>query len=307
MASTEGGRVAEKTEPGGRAEAQDPLGGNDQELETFNARMEAPNISGKKMHNFRKIWDWGTIGISSVLGLVAAAGWLIPPLAPFAVAATIAATVVGSAGRALRNRFSDRDEQRLQAIGQITPELHRILDSLEASTRAQLQVWLKDSLLGGEVDRVTKQLDKAGSDTLHAARYYREQADSLNQRQLNLNRRMLRKALESIAGEHTLQDDTAVARLPGQLIAVRNWPGLRESDVKELEFLLQERVEIIPAGASSKQLISWATGGRIRPEAIAIDEEAGAAYVPYDESFGETRVRMNIAMQLTGLYIKNTT
>ena len=279
----------------------------DQELETFNARMETPDISGKKIRNHRKILDWGTMGISSALGLAAMAGRLIPPLAPFSIALNIAAAAVRLAGRVLRGRFSDRDKQRREAIGGITSELNLNLNTLEASTRVQLQEWLKDSLLGGRVDHIINHLEKAGSDTFRAAGFFREQADSLNERQMALNKRMLRKALESISGEHTLQEDTAVARLPGQLIAVRNWRGLRNTDLAELEILLQERVETIPAGASSKQIISWATGGRIDPDAITMDEQASVAYVPYDESFRETRDRMTIAMQLTGLYIKNTT
>ena len=279
----------------------------DQELETFNARMETPDISGKKIRNHRKILDWGTMGISSALGLAAMAGRLIPPLAPFSIALNIAAAAVRLAGRVLRGRFSDRDKQRREAIGGITSELNLNLNTLEASTRVQLQEWLKDSLLGGRVDHIINHLEKAGSDTFRAAGFFREQADSLNERQMALNKRMLRKALESISGEHTLQEDTAVARLPGQLIAVRNWRGLRNTDLAELEILLQERVETIPAGASSKQIISWATGGRIDPDAITMDEQASVAYVPYDESFRETRDRMNVAMQLTGLYIKNTT
>ena len=279
----------------------------DQELETFNGRMETPDISGKKIHNHRKIWDWGTMGISSALGLAAAAGFVIPPLAPLSLVLVISGAVVGLVGRILRGWFGDRDKRRQESIGQIIPELHRNLNVLEASTRNDLQEWIKDSLLGGPVDRVIRQLENADSDTLWAARYYREQADALNQRQMNLNLRLVQKALESIPGAPTLQEDTAVARLPGQLIAVRNRGTLRKTDLAELESLLQERVETVPVTASSKEIISWATGGRTHPDAITTDDQAGAAYVPYDENSGETRDRMNIAMQLTGLYIKNTT
>ena len=278
-----------------------------QELETFNARMEIPNIFGKKIHNYRAIWDWGTRGMSSALGLAGRAGRLIPPLAPLSTVLSIAAVAVGLAGRVLRGQFPDRDKQRQEAIGRITSELHQNLNTPETSTKVQLQKWLKDSLLGGRVDHIINHLEKARSDTFRAAEFFREQADFLNERQMVLNKRMLRKALESISGEHTLQEDTAVARLPGQLIAVRNWRGLGNINLAELEILLQERVETIPAGASSKQIISWATGGKIDPDAITMGEQAGGAYVPYDESFRETRDRMNVAMQLTGLYIKNTT
>ena len=278
-----------------------------QELETLNARMEIPNIFGKKIHNYRAIWDWGTRGMSSALGLAGRAGRLIPPLAPLSTVLSIAAVAVGLAGRVLRGQFPDRDKQRQEAIGRITSELHQNLNTPETSTKVQLQKWLKDSLLGGRVDHIINHLEKARSDTFRAAEFFREQADFLNERQMVLNKRMLRKALESISGEHTLQEDTAVARLPGQLIAVRNWRGLGNINLAELEILLQERVETIPAGASSKQIISWATGGKIDPDAITMGEQAGVAYVPYDESFRETRDRMNVAMQLTGLYIKNTT
>ena len=276
----------------------------DQELEPFNAKMEAPDISGKKIRNHRKLWSWGTMGISSALGIAAVT---TSPILPLAIALGIAAAVVGLAGRILRGRFGDRDKRRQEAIGQITPELYRNLNTLEASTRNHLQEWLKDSLLGGPVDRVIRQLEKADSDTLRAARYYREQADSLNRRQMNLNRRMLQKALESIPGAPTLQEDTAVARLPGQLIAVRNRRALRKNDLAELESLLQERIETVPVTASDKEIISWATGGRTHPDAITTDNQAGAAYVPYDENSGETKARITVAIQLTGLYIKNTT
>ena len=276
----------------------------DQELEAFNAKMEAPDISGKKIRNHRRVWDWGTMGISSALGIAAAATFPIPPLA---IALGIAAALVGLAGRILRGRFGDRDKRRQEAVGQITPELHRNLNTLEASTRNHLQEWLKDSLLGGPVDRVIRQLEKGDSDTLGAARYYREQADSLNGRQMYLNRRLLQLALESIPGAPTLQENTAVARVPGQLITVRNRRALRKTDLAELGSLLQERVETVPVTASGKEVISWATGGRTHPDAITTDNQSGAAYVPYDESFEGTRDRMTIAMQLTGLYIKNTT
>ena len=279
----------------------------DQELEHFNAKTEEPDISGKKIRNHRRIWDWGTNGISSALGLAAAAGLVFPPLAPLSLVLGISAAVVGLVGRILRRWFGDRDKHRQEAIGEITPELNRNLDALEASTRSHLQKWLRDNLLGGLVDRRIEQLEKAGSDMFQAARYYREQADSLNRRQMNLNRRLLQLALESIPGAPQLQEDTAVARVPGQLIAVRNRRALRKTDLAELESLLQERVETVPVTASNKEIISWATGGRTHPDAITTDNQSGAAYVPYDESFEGTKDRMTIAMQLTGLYIKNTT
>ena len=215
--------------------------------------------------------------------------------------------MVGLVGRILRRWFGDRDKRRQEAIGEITPELHRTLNTLEASTRSHLQEWLKDSLLRGPVDRVIRQLEKAESDTLRAAGYYREQADSLNRRQMNLNQRLLQKALESIPGAPTLPEDTDVARVLGQLITVRNRRALRKTDLTELESLLQERVETVPVTASSKEIISWATGGRTHPDSITTDDQSGAAYVPYDESIGGTGDRMSIAMQLTGLHIKNIT
>ena len=275
----------------------------DQEMEALNAVMETPNISGKRMHNHRKIWDWGTLSISSALGLAAAAGFVFPPLAPFTAALVISAAVVGLVGRILRRWFGDRDKQRQEAIGQITPELHRTLNELEASTRNCLLEWLEDDLLRGPVDREIGHLERAGSAFLRAARYYREQAHSLNQRQMDLNRRMLQKALENIPGAPQLPEGTQVARVPGRLVAVRTSSALSA----ELESLLQERVETLPAAASDKQIISWATGERTHPYAITTDTEAGAAYVPYDDNFEETGDRRTVAMQLTGLYIKKTT
>ncbi len=271
----------------------------DQEMEAFNVRMALPNISGRRIHNHRKIWDWGRWGISSALTLAAVASASIPPLA---IGLGITAALVGLVGRRFRGRFGDRGKQRQEALDQITPELHRTLNELEESTSNHLRGWLADNLLGGTVDQVIGQLERAGSDTLRAARYYREQAGSLNQRQINLNRRMLQKALENIPGAPQLPEDTAAARVPGKLVAVRNSSTLPA----ELDSLMQERVETLPAAASDKQIISWATGERVYPYTITTDTEAGAARVPHYNDFEEAGDSMTVAMQLTGLYIKKT-
>ena len=100
-----------------------------------------------------------------------------------------------------------------------------------------------------------------------------------------LNKRMLRKALESISGEHTLQEDTAVARLPGQLIAsgtggvwgTLTWQSLKSS--------CRNGSKPFRPGHQANRSSVWATGGKIDPDAITMGEQAGVAYVPYDESF----------------------
>ena len=55
----EGERAAEKTEAQEAERKLKTLSEEmDQELEAFNAKMEAPDISGKKIHNHRRVWDW---------------------------------------------------------------------------------------------------------------------------------------------------------------------------------------------------------------------------------------------------------
>ena len=83
---------------------------------------------------------------------------------------SIAAVVVGLAGRVLRGQF--RPGQTTQeAIGRITSELHQNLNTPETSTKVQLQKWLKDSLLGGRVDHIINHLEKARSDAFRAAEF----------------------------------------------------------------------------------------------------------------------------------------
>ena len=268
----------------------------DQELELLSPELEIPDVTAGRFSNYRRIWDRGTLGISSALGIAAAAAIVtFPPLAP---PLGIAAAVVGVIGTILRGLFGNKDKKRREAISRISPELYRSLDQLESSIRTGFRKWLNESLMEQQVNRTIGQLEGAAVSTGEAARFFRTQAGSLNQRQLQLNRSLLENALEKVNENTALPNHAVVARVPGQLMVIRTIGPIEEETVQKIQSLLQEEISTIPANWSPERIVRWATGGKSTSEAMTVDNQRDTAH---DKNDRATLTRMDIARQLTGL------
>ena len=135
----------------------------------------------------------------------------------------------------------------------ITTVLYRCLSEGESSIRQKFQQWLDEALIGQQVNRAIKQLEEAAISTDEAAKFY--QAQALNYRQMLLNLKILQEALERVNGWVELPTGASVARVPGQVMVIKGENTLYKMTIRQLELLLQERVETIPARRSRKQLI----------------------------------------------------
>ena len=277
-----------------------------QELELLSHDFESPHIQVGNIRNYRRYWDWGTLGTASILN-VAAMAVTPTPLAPLAGPLRVAAGALGVINRIFRGVFGDKDKRRREAIDGITTVLYRCLSEGESSIRQKFQQWLDETLIGQQVNRTIKQLEEAAISTDEAAKFYQAQAQALNYRQMRLNLKILQEALERVNGWVELPTGASVARVPGQVMVIKGGNTLYKMTIRQLELLLQERVETIPARRSRKQLIEWCTRGKSGQGDITIDDLRATARATYDGEDQETLVMVSIGRQLTGLNIINET
>ena len=196
-----------------------------QEIKSVQTRLVTTTIAAGRIRDHRKIWNWGAIGVSGALGVAAAAAAvsIIPPLAPFALPLAIAAGAVGIVGKLSGRFFGNSAKRRQEAVARIRPELERHLDQLETQLRRDLDVFVRTDLLGTHVNGAIDILETLADSASQAAKFYRQQAEALNEMLLDMNRELFTAALEHAGGDPCALDSSTVARSPGRAAAVK--PG----------------------------------------------------------------------------------
>ena len=120
----------------------------DQELQGIQANISQPDLNTGPISDYRKRWNWGTTGVTSLLGIATTISMFTFP--PLTVPLVIATAVVGAIGRFIATRFGNRAKRRAEAIARITPELHRNLDQIQLDMEGTIGArWLADDLIGG--------------------------------------------------------------------------------------------------------------------------------------------------------------
>ena len=280
----------------------------DQELQSVQATIIQPDLITGPIADHRKRWNWGTIGITSALGIATTiSAFTFPPLA-IPLALGIATAVVGIIGRIIGRFLGNKAERRQEAITRITPELHKHLDQIESDLKRQLNRWFRNDLIEQQVNTAIAQLASAATGMEQAARFYQAQAASLNQQLLNENQQLLRTALEHIGEDTGVTEHIVTARVPGQGIVIKTGLGakLPQTTIDRLQVVLQEPITAVPDRWSTKQTIRWGTGGSTTPNDIRIDRERATARVAHDVQDPSTATRISMAQQFTGLHIRNS-
>ena len=278
-----------------------------QELHLLEFAVTPPHLKTGNIYNHRRAWDWTIQGISAVLGAAATASLFTFP--PLAIPLGIAAGIVQAIGMIFRRMFGNKAKRRREAIEKITPQLHQSLDELEYKIKRELRQWLDNELIGQQINKTISQLETIASSAEEAAGFYQDQAQELNQRQLELNGELLRALLNHTGEDPSAANDIIMARVPGQTTTLKTSKGLNltQATLEQLESVLQEPIEVIPNRWSHKQVIQWATGHRAdAPAAVSISEKRKVAHTQYSEQDPATPARVNIAQQLTGLHIINS-
>ena len=278
----------------------------DQELQGIQATMTQPDLITGPIADHRKRWNWGTTGVTSVLGIATTISAFT--LSPLAIPLGIATAVVGVIGRIIGGFLANKAERRQEAIARITPELQRHLDQIQSEIKGQLDSWLLHDLIERHLDTTVAQLETSAADLGQAAVFYRSQSASLNQRLLSLNRQLLEAALKHIGKGIAASDKLGIARVPGQGITLKaaGEDVITADTIEQLQLVVQEPVYVIPAEWTTELVILWGTGGKTSLNDIRIDWARATAHAPHDDEDPATAARISMAQQLTRLHIRNS-
>ena len=278
----------------------------DQELQSIQATIMQPDLITGPIADHRKWWNRGSIGVTSALGIATTiSAFTFPPLA---IPLGIATAVVGIIGRIISRFLGDKTRRRQEAIGRITPELHKHLDQLRSDIRGQLERWVRKALIEHQVNTAIAQLEAAATGMAQSARFYRAQSASLNQQLLRQNQQLLETALEHAEEDTGPREHLIIARVPGQGITIKTGEGneFPAETIDRMRAVLQEPISVIPERWSVNQVIRWGTGRGTSPNDIRIDWERGTALAPHDSQDPATATRISMAQQFTGMHIRNS-
>ena len=277
----------------------------DYELITAQARFIRTNIEAGYIRDHRRIWNRAVTGLASAFGAAAiAARFTYPPLAVPLGFASIAVKKVGSF---FSRRFRDKAKQRQDEIAKIKTNLEENLNQIERQLKREMDRYLKMSLADTHINGTINILETLQENMEHAAKFYREQANVLREKILDMNKQIVMYALERTGDDTRLLDPMTIARAPGQGIAVRstNNTAITSDNVKAIQEAIQEPIEVIPSPWSDRQVAQWAIDLEGSDE-IGIDQARGTAQVKHANRSPETPSRTIMVEQITGLHIINS-
>ena len=276
------------------------------ELENVQARFSRTNLKAGPIRDHRKIWNRGVTGITSALGAAALAAMFVFP--PLASPLRILTGAVGLIGKGLGSLFGNKAKRRQEVVSQITPVLEESLNRIESQLRRDMDKFLRVDLIDTQINGTINTLETIADSTGRAAKFYREQAETLNGKVIDMNRQMVIDALNHAGEDGLMLDGATVARAPGQGTAVKpeNKIGPTSENIMKVQAIVQEPVEIIPPHWSDRRVVQWAIDLEESDDEIRIDRDRGTAQVKHADQSPETPAKTTMAEQLTGLHIVNT-
>ncbi|MCY4366221.1 MAG: 50S ribosome-binding GTPase [Chloroflexi bacterium] len=278
-----------------------------EEIRLIDLQFQTISLETGRLRDFRRMWNWGTAGISGTatvgLGIAALTNFWNP--VGWVAAASLAGLAVFSAASFLvGRRFKSRDQQRREAIAKITSEIGQQLKDMEEQIRVNMQQWL-DQFTGLHLNGATGHLNNLAQQYGQTAAFMRETARSQRDSLLDINRQTIELALEHLGHHDAIPNVARVARIPGQgmVLTTTSFP-LPDSTVDAIGNLFNEAVVQIPEGLDARQIIEELTDCRW-DGAVYVDEASKTARMAFDPDNREAQVEIRLASQLTGYHITN--
>ena len=271
------------------------------ELETVQAAFSRTIIEARPLRDHRKLWNWAVTGVTSAIGMAAI---IVPPAAPLL---KLLALTAGLIKKALSGLFGNKAKRRQEAVSRITPLLENNLNQIERQLRRDLDKLIRVELVDTQINGTINKLETIADSTLQAAKFYRNQADTLREKLLDMNLQLVADALDHAGKNGSTLEGAAVAREPGRGIAVRTTKNMQltNEDIKKIQAVIQEPVEKTLRHWSDRRVIQWAIDLEEGAEEIRIDQDRKTAQVKHASRSPETPARTTMAEQLTGLHILN--
>lgn len=256
-----------------------------------------------KMHRLidgRGAWKWATALLSG--GLFIADIFCPIPLKKLGFA-------VGGLGLLGDVLFKDYEKKANIARRELEQKLNSHIEEVIKTLRKKMMDVLRDELLEQYMYPMVDNINDAAislftlSDTQHRF------ASRLNGKLEDINRAILSEAIVYCGFQGLERHIEGIARIPGHAVMIVLGDGKRfpEDSVKALRNILKERVWFVFKKENLKSVLCQAIGRGCDRETITIQkikETPRIAHIPEIESVDpDTRIRIRMAQQLTGLLI----
>jgi hypothetical protein len=255
------------------------------------------SIKMEAIFDSKRWWNWGIKGIAGGLGIAA----IVIGSGPLG----IAAGAVGLVGSVISFFIDDREKKVRQGRERLSKKLHVNINSMEKNLRKQLVDWFHKDLYDKRVNILLNDIGMVTSSVFNLADTQRNLAWTINNVQNELNRTVIKEALESINAAEMDYHIIDIARIPGLATMFLINPQTRfpEEIRKGLEYLLGEKVWFVINTGNQKSLLSQAIGRECDRSKLSIDEKLKVAYVEMKGFSASAYTRIKLAQQLTSLHI----
>jgi len=255
------------------------------------------HIRMDSIFNVKRAWNWVTNILAGGLGIAA----LVLGSGPLGWAAA----AVGAVSWLISLFFDDREEKARRAREKLSRRLVDNINKGERDLRKNLGDWFHQELLGKQIYVLLDDLGAVTSGLFELADAQRTLAWTLNDRQKNLGRTLVKEALSQLDAVGLLDSISDVARVPGlaTMFLIKpnvTFPGQIRS---ELEKLLDEQIWFVIDTKNTFSILSQAIGRNCEKNKISIEEKIFVAHVPLDDLDAVTKSRVRLAQQLTGLHV----
>lgn len=240
----------------------------------------------------KRACNWATIIISGLALFGGPAGWMI-------------AAAVGVIGTIFSWFFEDKEEKARRARHELAQRIFNSINEMERSLKTTLRSWFEQELLNKSIHSLFRELDTITSMLVTLADSQRELAWTLNNRQKALALNLVTEALRQLGAENVKNAINDVARIPGVATMLLIQPGSKiPKEVKEkLQNLLEENIWFVVDTRDPASLLSQAIGRDCDENGIGIEEKIRVAHVAVRKLGQDTKYRIRLAQQLTGLHI----
>lgn len=256
-----------------------------------------------KMHRLidgRRVWNWTTSILSG--GLLIADLFVAAPL-------TLIGITVGGLGFLGNFLFKDYEKKASNARRKLEQKLNIHIEKVIRTLRKKMMDVLQDELLKQYMYPMVDNLNDASTSLLALSEAQYMFASRLSNKVENINRTTITEALTYCGYQGLEWHIEGIARIPGYAVMIVLGDGKRfpEEAVRALRTILKERIWFVFQKENIKSVLCQAIGRECDRESITvqiINEKPRIAHVPLlDDVNPDTKVRLRMAQQLTGLLI----
>lgn len=262
------------------------------------------SLKMNKIIDGKKLWEWSSIAIGGGLSIAAGIAYLVGAAAAGPLGwAALAVSVIGIGGSFLfKSRDKKEYEARIRLEKRLRANVFKICDVLQSQMEKNL-----DSLVYVRIEGLLGEMHRMNSVIFRLADTQKELAWGLKDHLMELNSQILEEAIKLIGAEGLQYHVLSVARIPGNISMIKLNDGtvFPKEQADGLYKLMSERIHFVYDTDNLKVLISRVIGEEIDRSRISIEEKTGVAHVPLENAAPDTKNRVRLAQQFSGVLIMN--